>query len=381
MVKSVVAASSIEAAFEARAACSATAASVEWGFLVGQAATSAHSKEYVLAIVPAAESEGITSDDLVDQASQVRVASKFSSHRHAIRFCKSPVTDILHCSSYEACVCVPAYQAVRMFVGGVQLLGIYQYGPDGTASLDHLCKHAAVVNGALACGHSGGQVSGEWLVLQVAFGARKFTAKSFSAGSSTVLRPAELKFQQLAGKLQFHSFTATLKVHLSARLPAEAADITVTDRLRAAADAQCAAYERQAVLSIDGKYEDGAMAISALSHVSAADHGCVAHKVDIFVPNLGQPVAVTDANTDGTNTSSGEMFGVVTVHAVLHDKGTTGMRLEEPYFVCLPFIVEIVSWEVSCDSRRRNSTSLAGPKSLSSFTPEHASRNACRSIL
>lgn len=74
MVKSVVAASSIEAAFEARAASAATAASVEWGFLVGQAAFRTHDKDYVLATIPAAESEGIVSDDMVDQASQVWTA-------------------------------------------------------------------------------------------------------------------------------------------------------------------------------------------------------------------------------------------------------------------------------------------------------------------
>lgn len=77
MVKSVVAASSIEAAFEARAASAATAASVEWGFLVGQAAFRTHDKDYVLATIPAAESEGIVSDDMVDQASQVWTASAY----------------------------------------------------------------------------------------------------------------------------------------------------------------------------------------------------------------------------------------------------------------------------------------------------------------
>lgn len=92
MVKSVVVASSIEATFEARAASAATAASVEWGFLVGQAATSTHSKDYVLAIVPATESEGISSDDLVDQASQVRIASKFCC-QHANRSFRVPVTN------------------------------------------------------------------------------------------------------------------------------------------------------------------------------------------------------------------------------------------------------------------------------------------------
>eukprot|EP01043_Picozoa_sp_COSAG02_P018000 COSAG02_NODE_828_length_16703_cov_298.705312_11_plen_227_part_00 len=221
-----------------------------------------------------------------------------------------------------------------MFVGGVQLLGLYQYGPDGTASLDQLYKHAAAVNGDLACGHSGVEVSGEWLALQVAFGARKYTAKSFGAGSSTTLRPVELKFQPLAGKLRFHSFTATLKIHLSTRLPAKAAGSTVTDRLRAAADAQCAAYEREAALSIDGNCADGTVALSALSGVPAADHGCVAHKVEIFAPNLGQPLAAMDVNTDDTD-SSGVMFGNVTVHAVLHEKGTNGVGLNRCSIFCL----------------------------------------------
>lgn len=76
MVKSVIADSSIEAAFQSRAAAAATTATVEWGFLVGQAGTSTHSKEYVLATVPATESEGITRDDLVDQAVQVWIVSK-----------------------------------------------------------------------------------------------------------------------------------------------------------------------------------------------------------------------------------------------------------------------------------------------------------------
>ena len=76
LVKSVIAASTLEAGVAARAATAATTAVVEWGFLVGQAATSTHNKEYVLATVPATESEGITSDDLVDQASQVRAPGR-----------------------------------------------------------------------------------------------------------------------------------------------------------------------------------------------------------------------------------------------------------------------------------------------------------------
>jgi hypothetical protein len=235
-----------------------------------------------------------------------------------------------------ACLCRRRYQAARMFVGGVQLLGLYQYGPDGTGSLDRLCKHATAVRDALAC------EVGDWLILQVAFGARKYTAKSLGAGSSTALKPAELKFQPLGDKLRFHSFTATLKVHLSARLPSNAVGITVTDRLRAAADAQCAAFEQDAVLSIDGKCADGAMALSALRSLpgsvdrdSSADHGCVAHKVEVFAPNLGQPVATTDTTSDDSD-AAGELFGAVTLHAVLHEKGTTGAVLcSDISFLCV----------------------------------------------
>ena len=214
-----------------------------------------------------------------------------------------------------------------MCVGGIQLLGLYQYGPDGTGSLERLCKHATAVRDALAC------EVGEWLILQVAFGARKYTAKSLGAGSSTALKPAELKFQPRGDKLRFHSFTATLKVHLSTRLSSNAVGTTVTDRLRAAADAQCAAFEQDAVMSIDGECADGAMALAALPRLpssvdkgSAVDHGCVAHKVEIYAPNLGQPVATTDTTSDDSN-AVGELFGAVTVHAVLHEKGTTGAVL------------------------------------------------------
>ena len=70
MVKSFVAASSIQAAFQSRAADAATTAVVEWGFLVGQTGTS-NNKDYVLGTVPATKSEAVTSDDLVDQAIQV----------------------------------------------------------------------------------------------------------------------------------------------------------------------------------------------------------------------------------------------------------------------------------------------------------------------
>ena len=92
MVKSIVAASSIEASFEARAANATTAASVEWGFLVGQPATQTHKKEYVLATVPATESDGITCDDLVDQASQARYSCRVCRWRVSSR----PITLVLY---------------------------------------------------------------------------------------------------------------------------------------------------------------------------------------------------------------------------------------------------------------------------------------------
>lgn len=218
-----------------------------------------------------------------------------------------------------------------MFVGGVKLLGLYQYGPDSPTALDNLCKHAAAVQSALICDRPATEVGDEWLLLQVAFGARKYTAKSFSGSGSAALKPAELKFQPLAGKLRFHSFTATLKVHLSTgSLPGTVEGVAVMDRLQAAAKAQCAVYEQEAVVSVDGKCVDGVTALPMLQaeperdkKVSSAANNCIAHKVEIFVPNLGQPISAADV-TRGNSSATGDLFGAVTVHAVLHEKGTTG---------------------------------------------------------
>lgn len=237
-----------------------------------------------------------------------------------------------------------------MFVGGVRLLGLYQYGPDGPSALDTLRKHAVAVQDALLSEHPAAEVGSEWVVLQVAFGARKYTAKSFAAQSSAGLKPAELKFQPLAGKLAFHSFTATLKVHLRAgSLPADSEGTTATDQLRAAAAAQCAAYEQGAALTIDGSCVDGGATLSSLqgggggsggARGASAGSGCVPHVVEIFAPNLGQPVVAgggaagdgapssagkkkkQQQGGGGTSTAAAELFGAVTVRCVLHEKAS-----------------------------------------------------------
>ena len=279
MVQSVVAPQGLEAAFEARAATAATTAVAEWGFLVGHPATPSHRKEYVLACVPATEGEGATSDDLVDQASQ----------------------------------------AVRMLVGGVRLLGLYHYGPDGAPALESLRRNAAAVQAALA-----DEVGSEWVVLHVAFGARKYTAKSLSSEGRSTLKPADWKFASAAQLGKFHSFATSLKVHLRAPLGAEADAAAVHGRLKATAAAQCAAYAAGAAVMIDGACVDGGVALSALKGGRKTAQGCVQHAVEVFAPNLGRPVAPQTSGGNAPGGAEAEVFGALTLRCVLHEKATVG---------------------------------------------------------
>jgi|EP01047_Picozoa_sp_COSAG01_P027044 hypothetical protein len=107
----LVAAATVEEQFETLGR-GAGATTAQWGLLLGQAPSSVHSKAYVLAAVPTdatsgggGDEAGDTADDLADHASQV----------------------------------------ARMLVGGVRVLGVYQYGPDGPKRAEEIHRTALKV--------------------------------------------------------------------------------------------------------------------------------------------------------------------------------------------------------------------------------------------
>ena len=69
-------------------------------------------------------------------------------------------------------------------------------------------------------------ISGDWLVLHVPFGARKLVCKSYSLGAPTTLRPTEMSYKKLAGKMVFHSFACDTSVRLVAGLAVGAPTIS-----------------------------------------------------------------------------------------------------------------------------------------------------------
>ena len=208
-----------------------------------------------------------------------------------------------------------------MLVGGVRLLGLYQYGPDGGAPLDALRKSAAAVHAALA--ETSPEMGSEWLVLHIPFGARKYVCKNLDAAAAgaKALKPAEWKFQPL-GKTAFHSFSATIRIHLRAPIGVEAEAAAVQDALRAAAAAHCEAYQRRAALTIDGRSADPGAALSSLAGGTAAA-GCSNHAVEMFAPDLGRPVGAV--GTGGGDVA--EVFGTLLLRCVLHERGTVGDAL------------------------------------------------------
>ena len=78
-----------------------------------------------------------------------------------------------------------------MLVGGVRILGLYLYGPDGAPQLVELRKRAAAVQMELrlSADGSGADVGSEWLLLHIPFGARKCPPLPPSVAAATTTTP------------------------------------------------------------------------------------------------------------------------------------------------------------------------------------------------
>ena len=156
----IVGSSTLEARCEALAADKITAARTEWGLLIGHPATLSHKKSYALSMLPTPDASDDV-DDIIDHAGQV----------------------------------------LGMLVGGISIIGLYQYGPEGPTQLEKMRKAAVAVQQALVA-IAGASVAGqEWVVLHVPFGARKFLCKSFELRPGSPLKPAEWSCKKLQGKL------------------------------------------------------------------------------------------------------------------------------------------------------------------------------------